>query len=198
RSDGFSFDQTAMVTATLGSGSASRSLPVPGFGDAQVVRSQLYIGSPIDVQVWKELQPPSTEYGLIVGSTLLPWISQEAFEPTTGRITWTQSGTGTPDGVVAGTSYQRTTASGTQIYNWRVLAPPGTLQVQLPDLPTDLAALAPQPGDTATADVTLVERSDYPAYATMRRRGDPDTRDSSTLWQSATAVHYSGTRATSW
>ncbi|HTM22660.1 MAG TPA: hypothetical protein VL172_19190, partial [Kofleriaceae bacterium] len=150
--------------------SVQQQLPVAAFGEGLQVKTRLSSAAGEQREVWRSRIAAGSGFLLDVGGTRLPWPSAVTYDASTRTLSWTQT-TGDPvDGAHVVLRYARSTVN----FTWRVLAPPGLTSVRLPTFPGNLASVPPQPEDTVTGDVTVLESSDVDGYAAFRAIMDPD------------------------
>jgi hypothetical protein len=133
----------------------------PGPDDAYL--RAWFQGATYGQQYIHERVAPTAPFAL-ADPALLPWVDAFIADITTGTLSWTESGTGTPDGTMLTLYWYRGTPPalwgvGGQSYYWTLILPHGAPSVTLPPLPGALSDRAPTTDDSVSGDVTLIESS---------------------------------------
>jgi hypothetical protein len=98
----------------------------------------------------------------VADPALLPWVDGFAIDLDTATMSWSQTGTGSPDGAVIKLSWARTPGLwgvGNEFYYWTLILPPGEASRPLPALPAAFAVYAPTAADIVDGAVELLDSS---------------------------------------
>jgi hypothetical protein len=110
-------------------------------------------------------------YSIDVAATLLPWLGEPSYDAAARRLTIPVDAVGTsmarPDAFHVIASYRRNVAGTLTQYNWKLYAPePGDLT--LPQLPQELADIAPRAGEQVVVGATMLEVDTVTGYDAIR------------------------------
>lgn len=111
------------------------------------------------------------------GADMLPFISYPQFDPATRSINWDETGsTNTGDMMLASGNYHL--AAGDIYVSFNLYAPHVGHALTLPDFPTDIRQLMPQPTDTGYVyNALLIDDVASPDYASVIPTADADSRN---------------------
>ena len=107
---------------------------------------------------------------------IMPFTSRPMWDPGTRMVSWSETGTNRADlGVARGMYYKQ---GGTISIELRIVFPHVATTVTLPDLPPELAAIAPAAGDNGYInEVFLVDDFDRTGYLATVETADADSRN---------------------
>jgi hypothetical protein len=145
----------------------SLAVNAPTAGTNAWVRSSFTGANTSQQIVSQRIAGAATTAGMDVTATLLPWLSNQKFDPATQQFTVTADSTGTYDTYLADVTYSRGTGSTATSFEWIVLGPTiGTLT--LPTLPADVGGVNPLPTDTFNGVVALAIDDDGTGWDSVR------------------------------
>jgi len=165
--DAFSFGGNAYGNPTTGTLSVSTG--VPTITSTAHVATRVYDNSGSDQQIIQAVAGNALTYNLDIGTSLLPWVGQPTFDPSTGSLSVPVTGSGTPDATAMQIRYNRSGGdAGSTYVEWTVVGP-DFADLTLPPLPADLADVAPQAGDQwYPFGAVMIELDDAAGYDDIR------------------------------
>jgi hypothetical protein len=171
--EGRAYAEIGAPSVASGTGRTS-TLRHPPFGDRMGVTT--LVGLQADtagpIQTLIERVPAAATFAMAVRPALLPWVQDVAYDIAARRLSWTLTGDNSADAVVIRVVHDTTEPAGH--HEWWLIAPPDATAVELPQLPTELADLAPVVATRPAVKVQLVEVGHRSSYAEFRQAAEPD------------------------
>jgi hypothetical protein len=173
--------ETSLASVSLSgfptAGALVLAAPSPLAGNRTSIDTRFYDGG-FTLQYNRHVvaEPGSIGSYSIDAGGIMPFTTRPMWDPATRTVSWSETGTNRADlGTARGMYYKQGGAIGIEL---RIVFPHVATTVTLPELPTELAAIAPAAGDNGYInEVFLVDDADVSGYLAGVATADADSRN---------------------